>query len=89
MNSYKLNHFYNVARAMNHYVAVSAYNYYQPHYYYPSVRDQGGYMNSYGRPSVMDSGLSGLFAYGLQAIGLPRSIVNFGYRFGYFLDTHA
>jgi hypothetical protein len=89
MNPYRLNHFYNVARAMNNYVAASAYNYYHPNQYYQSVRDQGNYMAEYQRPSLGDFSLSGLLAYGLQAIGLPANVVNFGYRMGYMVDIFA
>lgn len=89
MNAYKLNHFNNVARAMNNYVAVSTYNYYHPHQYHQSIRDQNVYLASYGRPGLLDSGLSGFLAYGLQAIGLPYGVVNFGYRLGYFFDRYA
>jgi len=89
MNAYRLNHFYNVAAAMNNYVAVSAYNYYNQNQYFHTIRDQGNYLVTYERPSVLNSGLSSLFAYGLSAIGMPASVVNFGYRFGYFIDSNA
>jgi len=89
MNAYRLNHFYNVARAMNNYVAVSAYNYYNQNPYYHNIRDQGNYLITYQRPSLLNSGLRNLLGYGLNAIGMPSNVVNFGYRFGYFIDVNA
>jgi hypothetical protein len=88
MNPYRLNHFHNVARAMNNYVAVSAFNY-NRNLYHRSIPDQGNYLIMYGKPSLMNSGLSGLLAYGLHTIGMPTTIINYGYRLGRFFDVYA
>ena len=85
MNPYMFNyHFNNVARSMNNYVIASSYNYYRNR-----NRDQRNYLVMYERPSLMNWGLGGLMAYGLGAIGLPSSVVSYGYRFGAFLDNNA
>jgi len=75
-----LQHFHRVARDMNNYVAASAYNYYnQPR------RDRGLVM--YQASPSTSGGLGGLIAYGLYSIGMPSSIVTYGYRLGYFFDS--
>ncbi len=82
MNPYVFNyHFNNVARNMNNYVVAS--------YHRNRVRDQRNYLLMYQKPSLVTSGLSGLMAYGLQAVGMPANVVKFGYRFGSFLDNNA
>ena len=43
----------------------------------------------YQKPSLFDSGLGGMMAYGLSAIGLPSSLANYGYRIGSFFDKYA
>ncbi len=53
------------------------------------ISNQRYYLAIYQRPSLMNSGLGGLMAYGLYAIGMPANVVRFGYRFGYFLDSNA
>jgi hypothetical protein len=83
MNPYMLNHFQKVARNMNHYVAASSYNHHR------LVHDRRNYDAEYRGPSIFNSGLHGLFASGLNAIGMPPKVVNLGYRIGYFIDNNA
>jgi hypothetical protein len=73
---------------MNNYVAMSSHYYYQRRRA-PTIRDQRNFLAAYQQPPLNSSGFGGLLAYGLSAIGMPASIVNVGYRFGYFMDTHA
>ncbi|CAF2309135.1 unnamed protein product [Rotaria sp. Silwood2] len=82
------NHFANVARNMNNYVAASTRNYHHGRFYSPR-HDRVNYLPMYNRPSIVNSGLSGFIASGLNAVGMPRSVVNMGYRFGYFFDSYA
>lgn len=88
MDPYRANHFNRVAMAMNNYLVASTYRYYQ-NQHYRSIRDRRHGLMAYGKPSFNQSGLGGLFAYGLQSVGLPSSVVQVGYRFGYFLDSYA
>ncbi|CAF1485397.1 unnamed protein product [Adineta steineri] len=73
---------------MNNYVANSSYNYYQSSYF-PNFRDRRYTFFMTQRPTIMNAGLSGLLAYGLQSIGMPQTVVNLGYRFGYFIDANV
>ncbi|CAF1477659.1 unnamed protein product [Rotaria magnacalcarata] len=86
MHPSRRHHFLNVARSMNNYVIASSHHYYQRQYY-RSMQDRVNYLTMHRRPALADVGLSGLFAYGLNYIGMPPSVVNFGYRVGYFFDT--
>jgi hypothetical protein len=88
MNPYMLNHFFNVARNMNNYIVATSY-YQHQNRYFQNGRDAGYSMPMYQSPSLLTSGLSSLFAYGLQTIGMPSNVVNFGYRLGYFIDINA
>jgi len=60
--------------------------YHYQNQYYRSARDRAQF-GAYRRQPLWYSGLSGMFAYGLNAIGMPPNIVNMGYRFGYFVDV--
>jgi hypothetical protein len=85
MNQYRFNsHFNNVARSMNNYVIASSYN-----YHWNRTRDQRNYLLMHQTPSLVTSGLSGVLAYGLHAVGMPANVVKFGYHFGSFLDNNA
>jgi hypothetical protein len=88
MRPYMFNHFSKVAAAMNNYVAASSRSYYQ-NQYYRNLADQRDFIVVNQRPPLFTSGLSGLIAYGLHTIGLPPTVVNFGYRIGYFLDVNS
>ena len=82
MNTYKRRHFHNVARNMNNYVAV--YGHRRQH---PQITDQENYLLMYPRHSTSYHGYSGLFASSLRQIGMPSSLVDFGYGFGSFFDS--
>ncbi|CAF4590062.1 unnamed protein product [Rotaria sp. Silwood1] len=86
MNRHMRNHFHNVARNMNNYVAASRHHYHQRRFY-PPMHDRVHYSPAYQSPSIMNSGLSGIIAHGLNLIGMPPNIINMGYRFGYFFDV--
>lgn len=88
MNPNMLRHYQRVARDMNNYVAMSTYTYNQRRYV-GTIRDRHNFLAAYQSPSPLTAGFGGLLAYGLGAMGAPASVVNFGYRFGYFMDTHA
>lgn len=88
MDPYRSNHFNRVAMDMNNYLIASTYRYYQ-NQHYRSIRDRRNGLMMYQRPSVFQTGLGGLLAYGFHAVGLPSSVVQMGYRFGYFLDSNA
>lgn len=88
MNPARRQHFLRVARQMNNYVAVTSHYYYRTPYY-PHYNDRANFLSTYQTPSLTTGGLGGLLAYGLGAIGMPTSVVNFGYRIGYFLDSYS
>ncbi|CAF3435279.1 unnamed protein product [Rotaria socialis] len=85
MHPSRRHHFLNVARNMNNYVTAANHHYYRRQYY-QSIHDRVNYLTMYQRPALVNAGLSGLFAYGLNYIGMSPSVVNFGYRVGYFFD---
>lgn len=87
MHPAKATHFAHVARNMNSYVMQLNRQYYAPQY--RTSYDRVNHLNMYGGASFMTSGLGGMLAYGLHYMGMPPAIVGYGYRFGYFLDTHA
>ncbi|CAF1229985.1 unnamed protein product [Adineta ricciae] len=69
-----LNHFHRVAKAMNNYVAASAYS---------SYTGRDGFQGNTYHPSFQHyTNLGNRFAGGLHSIGLPNSFVNLGYRVG-------
>lgn len=88
MDPYRLSHFHRVAMDMNNYLIESTYRYYQ-NQHYRSSRDRRHGLMMYQKPLFGQSGFGGLLAYGLHSVGLPSSVVQMGYRFGYFLDSYA
>ncbi|CAF0796957.1 unnamed protein product [Rotaria sordida] len=88
MNPYKRNHFLNVARNMNNYIAASSQRYLRRPYYSP-MRDRANFLSIYNEPLTTNFGLSGLIAYGLGGIGMLPNMINMGYYFGYFFNTRA
>ncbi|CAF0813105.1 unnamed protein product [Adineta ricciae] len=88
MNPRMMNHYLRVAHEMNNYVASSAHNYYRTQTY-SFLRDRRNFLTAYQPQTLMTAGVGNMLAYGLYALRMPQSVVNFGYRLGYMMDTHA
>ncbi len=74
MGPYTAAHFHKVARNMNNYVNASAYNVYPGHDRSP----MGGYQPAFYPYASPGNN----FADRLYSVGMPNSIVNFGYYIG-------